>query len=334
MKPKISVLICTRDRPDTVGQAIESVAACEYPSFDIHIMDQSTTEMTKRIVEDLAETWKAQCAIVYHHLDKAGLSRAYNAGMRLSDGVYIACTDDDVIVPSDWLAQIEKALTADPEVGLLYGQVCIPDSLLPDVEKGLIVPALTWEKRERLHPKQRNFKVWGMGANMALRRSLLESVGGFDEAMGGGGPLRSSQDFDFAYRTYRFGQGVLLEPLVKVDHYGTRTQEQWPATDRNYGIGDGAFYAKHIRCGDFLALKLFLKAFCRAHLQAVYHSLKQRRLVPVSGYGKYLMVGVREASKFAIDRTFRLYQETDRGKMSVTESNVVTGTLRTEKTSG
>ena len=44
MTTKISVLICTRDRPDTVGQAIASVAACEYGNFDLHVMDQSTTD--------------------------------------------------------------------------------------------------------------------------------------------------------------------------------------------------------------------------------------------------------------------------------------------------
>ena len=39
MNTKVSVLICTRDRPDTVGQAIESVVRCAYPSFDVHVMD-------------------------------------------------------------------------------------------------------------------------------------------------------------------------------------------------------------------------------------------------------------------------------------------------------
>ena len=55
MSEKVSVLICTRDRPDTVGQAIESVALVRLPSFDVHVMDQSTTDATRDIVEALAE---------------------------------------------------------------------------------------------------------------------------------------------------------------------------------------------------------------------------------------------------------------------------------------
>lgn len=329
MSSKISVVICTRDRHDLIGQAVESVMACSYPRFDIHVMDQSTSDQTKRIVEALAARPTSRCAVVYHHLDKAGLSRAYNAGTRVSDGDLIAFTDDDVIVPADWLEQIAKSFENDPGAGLLYGQVCVPASLAEDAKRGLIVPSLTWEKRERLSLQQGNYKVWGMGANMAIRRTLLDRVGGFDEALGGGGPLRSAQDYDFAYRTYRFGMAVVLEPLVKVDHYGTRTPDQWPMTLKNYGIGDGAFYAKHVRCGDFLAMRLFATKLLRAHLQPLVWSLRKRRLTGRDEYGRNLWEGVRAASKFSIDRRFRLYRETEQARMTVTEANVVTAPTRT-----
>ena len=47
--------------------------------------------------------------------------------MRASEGEIIACTDDDVIVPADWLTRIVAAFDGDPELGLLYGQVLVPD---------------------------------------------------------------------------------------------------------------------------------------------------------------------------------------------------------------
>ena len=58
---KVSVLICTRDRPDTIGQALESVAMCDHPNFDLHVMDQSTTEATRQIVESLAQQFADRC---------------------------------------------------------------------------------------------------------------------------------------------------------------------------------------------------------------------------------------------------------------------------------
>lgn len=320
---KLSVVICTRDRPDTIGQALESVCLCAYPSFDVHVMDQSTNDKTRVIVEELAKRFVDKCAVNYHFLDKAGLSRAYNAGVRVSAGEIVACTDDDVIVPSDWLTQIERAFASDSEAGLLYGQVLIPQSLVQAEKDGLIVPHLSIERRQRLI-KGAGFRVFGMGANMALRRSASARVGGFDEALGGGGPLRSSQDFDFAYRVYNAGMAILLVPEVKVDHYGTRTAEQWPATMVAYGIGDGAFYAKHIRCADPFALYLLGKVLARtaaSHMKSLV--LKQKLKNDV--YTPNLLNGIRMASKFAIDREHRLYKETRDAKMTVTQSNLVTG---------
>src|ERR1700753_96015 len=110
----LSVVICTRDRPDTMGQALESVAQCDFPRFDVHVMDQSTNTLTRDLVQDLAKRYEHKCDIRYHFLEKAGLSRAYNAGMRVATGEVAACTDDEVIVPRDWMAQIAKAFEEDP----------------------------------------------------------------------------------------------------------------------------------------------------------------------------------------------------------------------------
>jgi glycosyltransferase involved in cell wall biosynthesis len=324
---KISVVVCTRDRHELVGPAVESIAGCDYPAFDIHIMDQSTNDLTKEIVEELSAKYSDRCPVVYHHLEKAGLSRAYNSGMKVSDGEIIAFTDDDCIVPTDWLSKIASAFQEDSQIDLLYGQVLKPESLVQDAIAGtIIVPDLQFAAREKLS-KTTSFKVFGMGANMAIRRTLLEKVAGFDEALGGGGPLRSAQDYDFAYRTYRFGSAILLAPEVKADHYGTRLPEQWPVTMQNYGIGDGAFYAKHIRCGDFLPLWLLTKLIVRSWGKETKSLFKTGRWQK-DMYGRFLLTGVKQASKFAIEKKFRLYQETDRGKMTVTNANAVTASTR------
>jgi GT2 family glycosyltransferase len=324
---KVSVVICTRNRPDTLGQALESVAECEYPSFDIHIMDQSTDDKSQKVVEELAARFAYKLKINYHHLEKAGLSRAYNLGIAASAGEIVACTDDDVVVPKDWVAQVAKAFAGDKQAGLLYGQVLIPESLQEAERNGLVVPSLPIPKYERLIKGETRYKVFGMGANYALRRSILDRVGPFDEALGGGGPLRSSQDFDFAYRVYRAGYAVILVPEVKVDHYGSRTAEQWPATMKAYGVGDGAFYSKHIRCGDPLAMMLFGRLLLSAGARYAKRVLLERKLRP-EDYTSYLFVGIRDAAKFAIDSKYRLYRETATGKMTVTDANVVSGVQR------
>lgn len=319
--------MCTRNRPDTLGQALESVAECDYPTFDVHVMDQSTDDRSQKVVEEIAARFAHKLKINYHHLDKAGLSRAYNLGIAASTGEIVAGTDDDVVVPKDWVAQVARAFAADNEAGLLYGQVLIPESLQEAERNGLVVPSLPIPRYERMIKGGTRYKVFGMGANFALRRSILDRVGPFDEALGGGGPLRSSQDFDLAYRVYRAGFAVILVPEVKVDHYGSRTGDQWPGTMKAYGVGDGAFYSKHIRCGDLRAMLLFSNVLFWRAARYARTALRLRKFYR-DDYTISLFVGIRDASRFAIDPKYRLYRETARAKMTVTEANIVTGVQR------
>jgi hypothetical protein len=114
-----------------------------------------------------------------------------------------------------------------------------------------------------------------------------------------------------------------------VDHYGTRTVEQWPQTLKAYGIGDGAFYSKHIRCGDPLALWLLAKKVAWHAARNVKMLVTERRL-DRDPYYSNIVVGIRDSAKFDIDRKFRLYRETRHAKMTVTGANAVTATKRRE----
>ncbi len=297
-QPEISVVICTRNRADQIGAAVESVLASDHPSFDLIVVDQSTTEATRDILAPIAED---DPRLTYLHVDEAGLSRAYNTGIRNTTGPLLAFTDDDCLVPKDWLRRIQAAFAGEPGGDLLYGQV---EATSADSRNGAVSPTLRIEKVERLSRKD-GFRVIGMGANFAARRRLFSTIGGFDEVLGGGGPLRSSQDFDLAYRTYRAGSMILLRPEVTLLHEGWREAEDWPKVLRNYGIGDGAFYSKHVRCGDMYALYLLVQQIWRHAVRITLKPLLRRRHNP--DYLAGFLVGIRDGLKFGVDRRQKVY---------------------------
>lgn len=291
-------MICTRNRPDKIGKAVASVLACDHPDFDVTIVDQSTSDATEAVITPMAE---GDGRLRYFHVQESGLSRAYNTGVRLTTGEVIAFTDDDCIVSTDWLTSITAAFAAEPQGDLLYGRV-VP---LAGDNQPELTPYLDIAKPERLSRKD-GFKVFGMGANFAARRRLFEAIGGFDEVLGGGGPLRSSQDFDLAYRAYRAGRVILLRPEVWLHHDGRREAEDWPTLLRNYGIGDGAFYSKHVRCRDGYALWLLTQKLVIGGARR----LAKRALGRTSGKDEYtrgIVQGVRDGMKFDVRRRERLY---------------------------
>ncbi len=147
-----------------------------------------------------------------------------------------------------------------------------------------------------------------MGANFGARRRLFDRIGMFDEMLGGGGPLWSSQDYDLTYRTYRAGGVVLVRPEVVINHDGRREVEDWPALLYAYGSGDGAFYTKHVRCGDPFATWLLARRFGRVSAQWLY-KLITRRGNPHMAYLRGMVRGMRGSLRYGVDRSRRLYVE-------------------------
>ena len=295
----VSSIICTRNRPDLIGAALDSVLSNVYPSFDVVVVDQSDDDRTGEIVRSRTATHPN---LKYVYSRTPGLSRAYNTGIRESRGDVLAFTDDDCIAPVDWIASIVAAFQAEPDADMLYGQVLRPAELASCPDH---IPTLKID-RPRRFSRRDGFEVYGMGANFAARRRLFDRIGGFDEMMGGGGPLKSSQDFDLQYRAYIAGSVVLLRPEVTIDHYGVRSNDQWPATERAYGIGDGAFYSKHIRCGDLFALWLFIRRVSTMGIMDLGRWLLRRR-----GHGEYLRScfrGIALGRQYSVDRRTRLYE--------------------------
>lgn len=295
---RLSAVICTRNRPDLIGQAVASVLANDYPTFELIVVDQSDTDATRRA---LAPLQAASPTLHYVHTSRVGLSAAYNTAIAESRGEVLAFTDDDCVAPRDWLRRIATTFAREPDVDLIYGQVVCAAELRG--REG-VVPELRIGQARRIS-RHHGFVIYGMGANFAARRRLFEVVGGFDEALGGGGPLRSSQDFDLQYRVYRAGLVTLLAPEVMVVHYGWRSPEDWPKTLLAYGVGNGGFFMKHVRCRDLFALRLLLTDLINVGGRDLVKAALGR---PYAGaYLRGLLRGLWESFRFPVDRARRVY---------------------------
>ena len=300
-QPFVSAVICTRNRPDKIGHAVESVLANTFPNFDLTVIDQSTGDETERVVRRLGER---DARVRYRRMSIAGLSRARNLGIASTTGQIIASTDDDCLVPSDWIEKIVAAFEEQRDGELMYGQV-VP--AYPENGGDVLTPLLRIDKPERLGGAN-GFRIFGMGANFAAKRSLFERAGTFDEALGAGGQLKAAEDFDMAYRAYRQNAVILLRPEVVVRHDGRRESEDWPALLRSYGFGDGAFYFKHVRCRDPFATWLAARHFTGLSAKFIIKTVFGRRPAEIH-YLSGFVQGVRGGLKFSVDRATLLYTE-------------------------
>jgi len=302
-RPRISVVVCTRDRADDLKRALFGLEAQSFSGFEVIVVDQSRTDHTERLVREFAHVLPTLRLV---RQPQPGLSRAYNRGVREAQADLIAFTDDDCLAPPDWLANIWTAFAGDARADLLYGQVLAPPEFDGTPTMGLI-PLRAFAERVEVR-RLRAFNGLGMGANFAAPRAAVERVGGFDEVLGGGGPLQSTQDFDFAYRILRTGGTIVLDPTVVAYHYGIRPAAEWPQLMGSYGVGLGGFYCKHIRLGDVRAAQLFAKAAYLAAGQALKATALKRPDARIKRrYATSMVLGAKKSFEFAIDRRARLY---------------------------
>lgn len=303
----VDVIICTRNREGSIEAAVRGVLANDYPDLTLTVVDQSTSTATGDVLAAIVAT---DTRLRYVHIDEAGLSHAYNTGIDLTSADVLAFTDDDCLVPSDWVSSIASAFDSETDGDLLYGNVIAFDA----GDESALTPSVVIERAQKL-TRDDGFTFPGMGANFAGRRRLFDKIGGFDEVLGGGGPLRSSQDSDLTYRAMRAGAVVLLRPEVTLRHDGRREKDDWPTLLLNYGTGDGAFYTKHVRCGDAFAAWLLTKRLVETTAKnCIKFVLRQD--TPGFNYLRGLVAGIRGSFRFDVDRENRLYVKPGRSAAS------------------
>ena len=98
---EVDVVICTRNRDANIGSAVRSVLANDHPSFRLTVIDQSTSGATGEVLAPIASN---DPRLTYVHVNEAGLSRAYNTGIRSTSAELLAFTDDDCLVPTNWIS--------------------------------------------------------------------------------------------------------------------------------------------------------------------------------------------------------------------------------------
>ncbi len=239
--PPISVVVCTRDRAESLAHCLASLAALDYPRFEVIVVDNASRGAATRRVASAA-------GVQYVREERPGLDWARNRGIREARHAIIAFTDDDVRVDPGWLLGLAAAF-ADPETQLVTGLIA-PAELTTaaqlafeyaygGMDKG-VVPV----RRVARSPADLGWLLGahhlGAGANMAFRRAIFDQVGGFDTALDVGTPARGGGDLDMFYRVLASGAVARYAPEALVWHTHRRDfaalRRQLRDNGRSFGV--------------------------------------------------------------------------------------------------
>ncbi len=124
-----------------------------------------------------------------------GVSR--NIGWKRGSGRYVAFIDDDCLAEQDWIESLQKVFTEN-EIGGIEGGITTTD-----------------ENGEKIDFNPPNRFRWNRfkTANLAVRRDVLEEIGGFDERY-----HMHREDTDLAWRVIDAGFKMAWVPQCRVHH--------------------------------------------------------------------------------------------------------------------
>lgn len=259
----ISVIICTRNRPSAIQHCLVSLMKLVDDKVEVIVIDNAPDDnRTELIVAGFK-------GVRYILETRKGLDIARNTGARYATHDIIAYTDDDVIIPANWIRNLNECFD-DPLTMAVTGLV-IPAELKT---KAQVVFERDWGFNKGYLPKKFDHRyfldniksgapVWdiGAGANMAFRKEAFLLAGFFDERLDVGAS-GCSGDSEIWYRVLAEGWNCRYFPHLYVYHQHRRTMAELQNQLFNYMRGHvSSLLVQHENYGHKGNLRRIFKSF-------------------------------------------------------------------------
>ncbi len=252
-----TVVVATCRRAGQLPRTLDSILASDHPDFEVVVVDNGPDDPATRAA--VLGRYGGDPRVRYLQEPVAGLSRARNLGYQFSRGEIVAFTDDDVVVDPQWLRALGAALAAHPRAACATGLVTAAELETPaqvlfedygGLAKGFSpqVFSLAPDGRGRRRFPESPGR-FGTGGNLAVRKSSLPDLWGFDVHLGAGSRGAGGEDLDAFVDLLYAGHEIVYEPRAVVWHTHHRDSAVLADKLRQYGTGLGAFLAKQLLAG-------------------------------------------------------------------------------------
>lgn len=219
---RVSVILCTYNRCQSLAKPLSSVAASALPDtveWEVLVVDNNSNDRTREVVEEYCRRYPGRFRYLFE--PQQGKSYALNAGIREAQGDVLAFLDDDVTVEPTWLQNLTVPLE-DGEWAGTGGRTLLAQPFKPPrwmamegpEEMGGVLAALFDLGRAPCELYRPPY-----GTNMAFRKEMFERYGGFRTDLGPGpGDAIRNEDTEFGRRLMAVGEHLRYEPSAIVYH--------------------------------------------------------------------------------------------------------------------
>jgi glycosyltransferase involved in cell wall biosynthesis len=216
---QISAIICTHNRDNYLGAAIDSLLAQDFAAeYEVVVVDNGSSDRTSEVVKQRLGNPRLK----YVFEPVLGLSVARNTGAKVASSEILAYLDDDAVASDRWLQILFSAYQNNQKLAIAGGKVTLlwpqdmqpPKWLSPGLAGNLgaydLGDSIVYIEQPGLTPR---------GLNYSIRRSFLEDIGGFDPNLGRVGKnLLSNEELQMTELALQKGWQVAYLPDALAAH--------------------------------------------------------------------------------------------------------------------
>jgi len=200
--PLFSVVIPAYNAARTIPQTLDSVLIQTCQKFEIIVVDDGSTDDTAAIAAEVAGD-RARVVRQQHH----GVSAARNRGIELARAPWVSLLDADDLWLPPYLARMEAAVRADPDVGLLFTDAWVYDETVRRIRRQPMMAAR--HPADPLPEDPVGFLTALLGGNFVYTsatasREALTAVGGYAV------DLTHAEDYDLWLRLTMAGRRAVF----------------------------------------------------------------------------------------------------------------------------
>lgn len=208
-----SVIIPSYNEADMLRSCLESIRLFTPEPVEIIVVDNGSADHTMDVCREF------QCKFI-RFPDNRGFPVACNAGLRLATGDLLMLLNNDVLVSSNWLRNLQACLLSDESIGIVgpYTNYASGAQRAADVPYASLEQYMRFRSNMNPHDPEKYVQVNRLvGFCMLFRRKLMNEIGLLDERFSPG----HYEDDDYCHRARAAGYKLMIAGDTFVHHRGS-----------------------------------------------------------------------------------------------------------------
>jgi GT2 family glycosyltransferase/glycosyltransferase involved in cell wall biosynthesis/Flp pilus assembly protein TadD len=223
----VSIIIPTLNNIEYTRQCIESIRQTTGTvTYEIIVVDNGSTDGTRTYLS--SEEKAGRLRVIYNDKNET-FSHANNQGAAIAQGEYLLFLNNDTKPLPGWLEALQKTFEADSSIAIQGGKLLYPNNTIQHA--GIVYGPVKSGSNLHYHiylclqpdaPCVNTAREFQMvtGAMLAIRRSIFDRVGGFDERY-----VFGHEDLDLCLAVRKLGYKVWYNPRFTAFHFESMTKK-------------------------------------------------------------------------------------------------------------